>query len=90
MPKATAHNPLPGHNALPASMPGTNNEKAVAASITPAAAPSKVLKTLLETSLKKAAGNAPSPVAKLAKTQARKPIIAILPKNRYKAPKTIT
>ena len=67
-------------------MPGTKSEKAVAASITPAAAPKIELNKLLEICLKKSAGKAPTPVAKPAKILAMKPITTILPKTRYKLP----
>jgi hypothetical protein len=74
---ATTYTPYPGHNRLPCSMPGTIRENDVAASMTPAAPPSKVLISLISLSgtlLKNKAGRAPTPVARPARRLAIRPV----------------
>jgi hypothetical protein len=55
-------------------MPGTIRENDVAASMTPAAPPSKVLISLSGTFLKNKAGRAPTPVARPARRLAIRPV----------------
>jgi hypothetical protein len=63
-------------------MLGTSREKAVAASITPAAAPKRLLNRFFDISVKNRAGRAPTPVARPARMLAKKPITTISPKIR--------